>query len=627
MSILQKINSPADLKGLNLKELEQLAREVRKRIIDVTSRNGGHVAPNLGAVELTIALHYVFNAPKDKIIWDVGHQCYTHKLLTGRRKRFDTLRQYKGLSGFPKRSESAYDVFDTGHAGTSLSAGFGLAKGRDLKREKFHVVSVIGDGSAITGMALEAFNHIGDSQTNLMVVLNDNAMSIARSTGAISSYLSRITTVFTSTGFYQRLRTWGWVLLGKLFRSSSDAWRGRARRLERGIKGILTPGGFFEDMGFHYFGPLDGHDLKQLIYFFMKLKDAPGPVLLHVATEKGRGFKGAMDNPELFHGIGPYDPESCRVSSGKGQSYSDFFGCTLSEFAAQDPKIVAITAGMTLGTGLTSFRKAFPERFFDFGISEEHCTTFAAGLTLRGLRPVFAIYSTFLQRGFDQIIHDVALQNLPVVFAVDRGGIVGADGPTHHGVFDLSYLRMIPNMVLAAPADEAELRDLLYTAIRYDVGPFTVRYPRDNTMGVKISGEPRVIPIGSWKVLKPGEKVAILATGKGVQIALDALRFLEHERPTVVNSRFIKPLDGRLLSRILKKHRALVTVEDNVLAGGFGSAVLEWLDDKDYTSIRVARIGLPDRFIEHGSQQQLLSENGVSPLAAARAVKKLWGKK
>ena len=623
MKLLDRINSPADIKGLKLAELGELAAEVRQRILQVTSRRGGHVGPNLGVVELTLALHYVFDAPRDKIIWDVGHQCYTHKLLTGRRKRFHTLRQYKGISGFPKREESEYDVFGTGHAGTSLSAAFGLAKARDLQAGDFHIVAVIGDGSAISGMALEAFNHIGDSQTNLMVVINDNAMSIARSTGAISTYLSQITARFTATGFYQQLRARSWELIGKLFRRRSEFWRGWARRLERGIKGILTPGGLFEDMGFHYFGPVKGHDLKQLIHYFKRLKDVPGPVLIHVVTEKGRGFKGAIDDPEMFHGVGPFDPESCIVAPSETRSYSDFFGCSLVELAEKDPRIVAVTAGMTLGTGLTLFRERFPDRLFDFGITEEHCATFAAGLTLQGMKPVYAVYSTFLQRAFDQMIHDVALQKLPVVFAVDRGGVVGADGPTHHGTFDLSYLRMVPNMVVAAPKDEAELRDLLYTALGYEEGPFAIRYPRSCMLGVEVPLEPKKLPVGSWETLTGGKKVAILATGRGVQLAKKALELLGRRSPTLVNARFVKPLDSRLLKRIVKTHHAIITVEENTLAGGFGSAVGEWLQDNE-AGVRFLRIGLPDRFIEHGPQDKLLAECGVSAEGIARAVRKVW---
>jgi 1-deoxy-D-xylulose-5-phosphate synthase len=619
MSILARIDSPADLKRLSLKELDQLVREVRTWILEVTSRRGGHVAPNLGAVELTIALHYVFDAPRDKIVWDVGHQCYTHKLLTGRRDRFDTIRQYRGISGFPKREESVYDVFNTGHAGTSISAAFGLAKARDLRGERFQIIAVIGDGSIISGMALEALNHLGDSQTNLLIILNDNAMSIARNPGALSTYLNRLIT----TQLYQSIRARAWNFLGRFFRTRGDYFRGWARRLERAFKGVLTPGALFEDLGFHYFGPIDGHNLKELIRYFRRLKEIPGPVLLHVGTQKGHGFKGAIDNPELFHGTGPFDLASCRVASSKTESYSEFFGSTLVEFAQKDPRIVAITAGMTLGTGLTSFRERFPDRFFDFGISEEHCATFSAGLTLQGMKPVFVIYSTFLQRAFDQVIHDVALQKLPVVFAIDRGGVVGADGPTHHGVFDLSYLRMIPNMVVAAPKDEAELRDLLYTALCYEEGPFAIRYPRSSVVGVKVHAKPRKIAVGSWETLIQGSRVAVLATGTGVEMARKALGLLGRRRPTLLNARFVKPLDEELLGKIVKSHRAVVSVEENALAGGFGSAVLEWLQDHN-VDIPVARIGLPDRFIEHGPQDRLLAECGVSAEALARAVRKVW---
>ncbi len=622
MKILDRINTPSDLKALSLEELNELAADIRERILEVTSRNGGHVAPNLGVVELTIALHYVFDAPQDKIIWDVGHQCYTHKLLTGRKDRFDSLRQHGGISGFPKREESEYDVFDTGHAGTSLSAAFGLAKARDIRRERFNIVAVIGDGSIINGMALEALNHLGTSQSKMIVVLNDNAMSIARNTGALSVYLNKLTT----TKFYQRLRARVWDFLGHFFRGRGDYLRGLARRLERGIKGILTPGAFFENLGFHYVGPLEGHNMKELVFFFKRLKEIDGPVLVHVATEKGHGFKGAIENPELFHGVGPFDRETCSIASSKTESYSDFFGCTLVEMAQKDKRIVAITAGMTLGTGLSLFREAFPDRFFDFGISEEHCATFAAGLSLRGLKPVYAVYSTFLQRAFDQLVHDIALQKLPVVFAVDRSGLVGADGPTHHGVFDISYLRMIPNMVVAAPRDEAELRDLLYTAINYDKGPFAIRYPRAQVQGVDLSRDPLPIPVGSWEVLSKGSRVAVLGLGRGVAISRAALKLLDKRRPTLVNARFVKPIDEKLLLKLARSHSALITVEENALAGGFGSAVLECLRDLG-VSLPVIRLGLPDRFIEHGAIDSLLSENGVDAVGVARAVKNIWGKR
>lgn len=622
MKVMDRINLPSDLKTLSLEELNELASEIRERILEVTSKNGGHVAPNLGVVELTIALHYVFDAPQDKIIWDVGHQCYTHKLLTGRKDRFDSLRQHGGISGFPKREESEYDVFDTGHAGTSLSAAFGLAKARDIKRENFNIVAVIGDGSIINGMAFEALNHLGTSQSKMIVVLNDNAMSIARNTGALSVYLNKLTT----TKFYQRLRARVWDFLGHFFRGKGDYLRGLARRLERGIKGILTPGAFFENLGFHYVGPLEGHNMKELIFFFKRLKEIDGPVLVHVATEKGHGYKGAIENPELFHGVGPFDLETCSIASSKTESYSDFFGCTLAEMAQKDKRIVAITAGMTLGTGLSLFREAYPDRFFDFGISEEHCATFAAGLSLRGLKPVYAVYSTFLQRAFDQLIHDVAMQKLPVIFAVDRSGLVGADGPTHHGVFDISYLRMIPNLVVAAPRDEAEFRNLLYTAINYDKGPFAIRYPRAAVQGVELPSEPRSIPIGSWEIISKGSRVLVLAFGKGVLTCQSALKLVGSQKPTLVDARFVKPLDEKLLMKLITSHSAIITVEENVLAGGFGSAVVEFLKDRG-AALPVARIGLPDKFIEHGSIDFLLSENGISPENIARTIKKMWGKK
>lgn len=622
MKILDKINSPFDIKGLTIDELNALAGEIRDRILEVTSRNGGHVAPNLGAVELTLAIHYVFNAPDDKIIWDVGHQCYTHKLLTGRNNRFDTLRQYEGISGFPKRQESVYDVFDTGHAGTSLSAAFGLAKARDIQNSDYKVVAVIGDGSIISGMAFEALNNLGTSQTNIVVILNDNAMSIARNTGALSAYLNRI----TSTRFYQRLRARVWNFIGRFFRTKGEYLRGWARRIERGIKGILTPGAFFETLGFHYFGPLEGHSLKDLIFYLQRLKEIQGPVLVHVATQKGRGFKGAIDNPELFHGVGPYDLKTCKVNSSKTKTYSEIAGCTLAEMAGKDERIVAITAGMTLGTGLDLYRASFPARFYDFGITEEHCVTFAAGLALKGLRPVFAVYSTFLQRAFDQIIHDVALQNLPVVFAIDRAGLVGADGPTHHGVFDLSYLRMIPNMVVAAPKDEHELRNLLYTAIEYEKGPFAIRYPRSAVNGLESFKELKKIPVGAWEILRRGKGVAILAAGRGVELAEKTLKSSAKINPTIINARFVKPLDERLLLSIARTHHGIITVEENALIGGFGAAVAEWLEDKKI-QVRLERIGLPDYFIEHGPVEKLFEDVGFTSVKILEAIKRMRGKR
>ncbi len=610
MSILERINSPADLKKLKLEELEKLTGEIRKRIIEVTAKNGGHVAPNLGVVELTIALHYVFNAPQDKIIWDVGHQCYTHKLLTGRRKAFETIRRKGGISGFPKREESEYDVFGTGHAGTSLSAAYGVAVARDLLNENYRVIAVIGDGSLISGMALEALNHIGASGKDIMIILNDNGMSIAKNPGAIALYLNRIITM----PFYKRLRAKVWNLLGKLPAEKRDRARRVARKIEKRMKGLLIPGVWFEELGFHYFGPLDGHDLKGLISFFKRIEDIHGPLLIHVLTKKGYGFEIAQENPELFHGVGPFDLKSFEIiKKGSKKSYSSFFGETLVEFAEKDKRIVTITAGMCLGTGLTKFRERFPQRFFDMGITEEHCATFAAGLTLRGLKPVFAIYSTFLQRAFDQVIHDIALQKLPVIFCIDRAGIVGEDGPTHHGTFDISYLRLIPNIVVSAPKDEDELKDLLYTALNYDKGPFALRYPRSSVVGVKVKKSPQKIEIGKWEVLKKGRDVCILAVGSMVYPSLEAAEILKRcgISAQVVNARFIKPLDEGMLEVMARRFKKLVTVEENTLEGGFGSAVLEFLEKKKIKK-EVLRIGIPDKFIEHGSRSELLSEIGLT---------------
>ncbi len=619
MNLLDKINSPTDLKKLKIKELEELTNEIRKKIIEVTAKNGGHVAPNLGVVELTLALHYVFNAPKDKIIWDVGHQCYTHKLITGRRKLFHTLRKKGGISGFPKREESPYDVFGTGHAGTSLSAAFGLATARDILGEDYNVIAVIGDGSLISGMALEALNHIGASGKDLIIVLNDNGMSIAKNPGAIALYLNRIITM----PFYKRLRAKVWNALGKLPSGKREKARKIARMIEKRAKGFLIPGLWFEELGFHYFGPLNGHDLKGLISFFKRIEDIHGPILVHVLTKKGYGFEIAQKNPELFHGVGPFDLKSFGIiKKDNKKSFSAFFGDTLVEFAEKDKRIVAITAAMCLGTGLLKFREKFPDRFFDMGITEEHCATFAAGLTLRGLKPVFAIYSTFLQRAFDQVIHDIALQKLPVIFCIDRAGLVGEDGPTHHGTFDVSYLRFIPNFVISAPKDEDELRDLLYTALHYQKAPFAIRYPRSVVVGVQVKEKPKIINIGEWEILREGKDVCILAMGSMVYPSLDASKILGKNgiSAAVINARFIKPMDEKLLEKISKRFKKIVTVEENAIKGGFGSAVLEFFEQRKIKK-DVLRIGIPDRFIEHGPRDRLLYEIGLTKEGISERVK------
>jgi len=606
--MLEKVNFPSDVKGLSIKELQELASDLRKEIIRVTSKNGGHVAPNLGAVELVIAIAYVFDQPVDKVIWDVGHQAYAHKLITGRKKVFNTLRQYGGISGFLKRDESIYDVFGAGHASTSISAALGFSVSRDMKKENHHIVVVVGDGALTGGMAFEGLNQLGHLRKNLLVILNDNKMSISPNVGGLKNYLIKL----QSEPVYNRFKDDVWDLLGKLPPGLSQKAREAASKVSEGLKNLLVPNLLFEELGIRYFGPIDGHNLPELIEILEKLKNIKGPKLLHVLTVKGKGFEPAEKMPTLFHGLGKYDPETGMPLKKKGApSYSKVFGRTLTDLGKTDQKIVAITAAMPEGTGLDIFREEIPERFFDVGIAEQHAVTFAAGMAASGLKPFCAIYSTFLQRAFDQIIHDVAIQNLPVRFALDRGGIVGEDGPTHHGVFDLSYLRIIPNMVVMAPKDEAELQRMIKTALDYDEGPIAFRYPRGRGLGVKLYEKPEPIPIGTWEVLIEGEHVLILAVGSMVQPSLEATELLKGINPTVVNARFIKPMDEELLKKLVKSHKIIVTVEENTLMGGFGSAILEtlnrWRIKRD-----VLRLGIPDRFIEHGSRNLLLEKIGLS---------------
>ena len=606
--MLEKVNFPSDVKGLSIKELQELASDLRKEIIRVTSKNGGHVAPNLGAVELVIAIAYVFDQPVDKVIWDVGHQAYAHKLITGRKKVFNTLRQYGGISGFLKRDESIYDVFGAGHASTSISAALGFSVSRDMKKENHHIVVVVGDGALTGGMAFEGLNQLGHLRKNLLVILNDNKMSISPNVGGLKNYLIKL----QSEPVYNRFKDDVWDLLGKLPPGLSQKAREAASKVSEGLKNLLVPNLLFEELGIRYFGPIDGHNLPELIEILEKLKNIKGPKLLHVLTVKGKGFEPAEKMPTLFHGLGKYDPETGMPLKKKGApSYSMVFGRTLTDLGKTDQKIVAITAAMPEGTGLDIFREEIPERFFDVGIAEQHAVTFAAGMAASGLKPFCAIYSTFLQRAFDQIIHDVAIQNLPVRFALDRGGIVGEDGPTHHGVFDLSYLRIIPNMVVMAPKDEAELQRMIKTALDYDEGPIAFRYPRGRGLGVKLYEKPEPIPIGTWEVLIEGEHVLILAVGSMVQPSLEATELLKEINPTVVNARFIKPMDEELLKKLVKSHKIIVTVEENTLMGGFGSAILEtlnrWRIKRD-----VLRLGIPDRFIEHGSRNLLLEKIGLS---------------
>jgi 1-deoxy-D-xylulose-5-phosphate synthase len=601
--LLDTVNNPQELKKLPPEFLPQLAQEIRKKIISTVAKTGGHLAPSLGVVDLAIALHYVFDCPRDKIVWDVGHQAYAHKLLTGRQDRFHTLRQHGGLSGFPKRCESCYDAFDTGHSSTSISAALGMASARCLKRERHKVIAVIGDGAMTAGIAFEGLNNAGDLNKDLIVVLNDNGMSIAANVGALSSFFSRKLTRPTIVFLKKQVES----LLRSFPAIGEDlvAW---AKRSEESFKAFFTPGMLFEALKFTYLGPVNGHRLDHLIETFNNVKNLDGPILVHVLTTKGKGYQPAETDPTSFHGLGKFDPETGEPKKSVSQvpSYTEVFGDTLVRLARENPKIVAITAAMPDGTGLVDFHKEFPNRFFDVGICEQHAVTFAGGLALEGMRPVATIYSTFLQRAYDQVLHDVCLQELPVVFALDRAGIVGEDGETHQGLFDLSYLRHLPNLVLMAPKDENELRDMLYTAVEHP-GPIALRYPRGRGVGVGFSATLSKVPIGKAEVLREGEDLVILALGVSVYPALAAADELARQgaSATVVNARFIKPLDEPLILSLAAKHGRVLTVEENVLAGGFGSAVLELLSDQGLFGVTVKRLGIPDVFVEQGSQEIL----------------------
>ena len=609
MSFLEKINSPADLKALSRSELPILASEIRKVIIEVVSKNGGHLAPSLGVVELAIALHYVFTAPADKIIWDVGHQSYAHKLLTGRRERFHTLRKHDGICGFTRMSESPYDAFSTGHSSTSISAGLGIACAKRLKNDKSKVVAVIGDGSMTAGLAYEGLNQAGDTNKNIIVILNDNDMSIAHNVGALSSFLSRAFSAKYLQDFKKDLKDF----LKSLPKVGDDIYQ-FAKRSKESFKTFITPGMLFEAFNFEYFGPIDGHNLNHLIDILNNIKCLNEPVLLHISTKKGKGYPPAEKNPVYFHGVGSFNADTgeslnkeCSVPT-----YTQVFGETLFQMAKKDERIVAVTAAMPEGTGLVKFAEAYPDRFFDVGIAEQHAVTFAAGLATEGLKPVVAIYSTFLQRAYDQILHDVCIEALPVVFAIDRGGIVGEDGATHNGVFDLSYLRSLPNMVVMAPKDENELKRMLTTALAHK-GPIAVRYPRGAVEGVKIEKRDIPVPIGKGEILQKGNDVLILAIGRSVNEALAAHSTLAEKgiSATVVNCRFVKPLDTDLISALAGEIPRIITVEENVRQGGFGSAVLECLSDQGVTGFHLQCIGIPDTFVEHGPQKILRSKYGI----------------
>jgi 1-deoxy-D-xylulose-5-phosphate synthase len=602
VAVLERINGPKDLKALTMKELKALAGEVREEMVNTVAKTGGHLASSLGAVELAIALHYVFGAPEDKIVWDIGHQAYAHKLLTGRRDQFASLRQPGGISGFLKPGESPYDCFGAGHAATSISAALGLARAYAHRGQPVKVVAVIGDGAMSAGMAFEALNNAGQMSQDLIIVLNDNEMSISPSVGALSSFLSRKLTGPFFTGLKREILS--------IFSSIPGVGRDMvkiARRAEDALKGFLTPGMLFESLGFQYIGPIDGHRLESLIPTLTNTKAITGPVLIHALTRKGKGYPPAEQNPVRFHSSGPFDVKTGEeIRNPAPPSYTEVFADALGQLAEEDDRIVAITAAMASGTGLDQFTKRFPNRSFDVGIAEQHAVTFAAGLASQGLRPVVAIYSTFLQRGYDQTLHDVCLQKLPVVFVLDRSGIVGQDGPTHQGVFDLSYLRSMPNMTVMAPKDENELRHMLKTSLEME-GPAAIRYPRGKGTGVRLDPVFTSLPVGKAEILMEGKDLAILALGATVSAALEAGANLEKKKiyATVVNCRFAKPLDAELILSLAEQPGRIITVEENVLAGGFGSSILELLSQKGDCPARVKRLGVPDEFVEQGPPQML----------------------
>ena len=608
-NILDTINSPADVKALSMEELKQLAEEIRQLLISVIAKTGGHLAPNLGVVELTLALHRVFSTPEDKIVFDVGHQAYIHKIITGRREQFPTLRQYGGLSGFPKRSESAHDAFGTGHSSTSISAALGMAVARDIKQQDYNVIAVIGDGSMTGGMAFEALNNAGTLHKRMIVVLNDNEMSISKNVGAMSEYLYHLRTGETYNKIKHDLE--GWL---KNMDFGSDVLKA-LRRLKGSVKYLMVPTSIFEELGFTYLGPIDGHDLPTLIEVMQAAKKIDGPVLVHVLTKKGKGYKPAEESPNKFHGTGPFEIATGKKITNPNApiTYTEVFGKALTELADEDKDIIGITAAMPDGTGLSTFAKAHPTRFFDVGIAEQHAVTSAAGAAAAGLKPVAAIYSTFLQRAYDSVLHDICMQRLHVTLCLDRAGLVGDDGYTHHGVFDYAYLRSMPEMTVMAPKDENELRHMLKTAVDFD-GPISLRYPRGSGVGVDITEPMQALPIGKAEVLREGQDVSIWAIGSMVQSAVQAAEKLAEQGISagVVNMRFVKPLDKELLLAQAKEYGKIVTLEEGVLQGGVGSAVLEALNEAQLlTKCRVLTLGIPDEFVLHGDKKLLFKDLGL----------------
>ncbi|HEY5929568.1 MAG TPA: 1-deoxy-D-xylulose-5-phosphate synthase, partial [Burkholderiales bacterium] len=608
--LLKRINSPADLRALDRKQLHEVAQELRDYLIESVSGTGGHLSSNLGTVELTVALHYVFDTPEDRLVWDVGHQTYAHKILTGRRDRMSTLRQLDGVAGFPRRVESDYDTFGTAHSSTSISAALGMAVAARLKGEERRVIAIIGDGAMTAGMAFEALNNAGAMDTNLLVVLNDNDMSISENVGALNNYLAKL----MSGRFYAAARKTGEKVLGVM-----PPVLELAKRAEEHVKGMVTPGTLFEEFGFNYIGPIDGHNIEVLVQTLGNLRKLEGPQFLHVVTRKGKGYERAEEDPILYHGVTKFDPAAGIVAKAAGKpTYTQIFGDWLCDMAAQDSRLVGITPAMREGSGLVRFSQEYPDRYFDVGIAEQHALTFAAGLACEGYKPVVAIYSTFLQRAYDQLIHDICIQDLPVLFAIDRAGLVGADGPTHAGSFDLSYLRCLPNMTVMAPADENECRQMLYTGFQID-SPVAVRYPRGSGPGVAPATPMQALPIGRGEVRRRGKRIAILSFGALLKPCLEAAEKLD---ATVANMRFVKPIDEDLVRELAAGHEFLVTVEENTILGGAGSAVLEILE-KQGSGNKVLQLGLPDRFIDHGDPGKLLKNCGLDADGIHASIKTL----
>jgi 1-deoxy-D-xylulose-5-phosphate synthase len=624
---LLSIKNPSFLKGLTNNELEKLSKEIRQFLIEKLSVTGGHIGPNLGIVELTIALHKCFDSPKDKIIWDVGHQSYVHKILTGRAGEFDTLRQFKGLCGFPKRAESEHDVWETGHSSTSLSAAMGMAIARDLKKESSFIIPVIGDGALTGGMALEALNHIGHDKKDMIVVLNDNEMSIAPNVGALHNVLGRLRTA----GKYQWAKDELESLLKKI-PAVGGVVAATAEKIKDSLKYLLVSGVFFEEMGFTYLGPVDGHNFEALFENLSYAKKTEGPVLLHVITKKGKGFSPAeSDKKGTWHGTGPYkiDTGAFLKPVAGPPAWSSLVSETVRKLARKDERIIAITPAMPVGSKLEGFASEFPERMYDVGIAEQHAATMAAGLATQKLKPFLAIYSTFLQRAYDQVVHDICRQNLNVFIGVDRAGLVGGDGETHQGVFDIAFLRHVPNLVLMMPKDENEGQHMVYTAINYDDGPIAMRFPRGNGIGIPLEEKLRSIPIGTWEVLKEGKDAAILTFGTTIPMALEAAFFLEKQGISVkvINARFLKPLDGNMLVKILQDNIPILTIEEAILQGGFGSAVLEFAQNNAFYQAVIDRMGIPDQFIEHGDVDSLLEEIGLTTKETVKRLMTLNRKK